>query len=265
MKKLLKWILLSSILLMFAGCFAVPPPPVPNEVEYRAFFVGVGRYENGWILPSPAGNTQKLAFMFLKCRFGEDETEFSIMKLLTNLDATKANILNGINLAFAGSDDNDVSYFYYMGHGGTKNEIPIITPADYHSSLETAITVHELEEHLSAIPGTKIVFLETCHAGNFIAKSKGMLEPFKQYSLDLLNKEWYQVLASSKGTEYTWDSYFGSYFCRYLLRGCKNLVADINKDRIVDLSELYEYIKLNVTKQTVQIYPDDSVFPIVEY
>lgn len=265
MKKLLKWILLSSILLMFAGCFAVPPPPVPNEVEYRAFFVGVGRYENGWTLPSPAGNTQKLAFMFLKCRFGEDETEFSIMKLLTNLDATKANIFDGIVLAFAGSDYNDVSYFYYMGHGGLFQDVPIITPTDYDGLLSTAITVHELESALSSIEGTKVVFLETCYAGNFIDKSRGMFKAFKEHSLDLLNKESYQVLASSKGSEQSWDSYNGSYFCKYLIEGCENLQADEDDNKIVDISELYRYIKLHVTKQTVQIYPDDSVFPIVEY
>ena len=149
-----------------------------------------------------------------------------------------------------------------MGHGGLRNGIPIITPTDYDSA--TVITVHELEEHLSMIAGTKVIFLETCHAGNFIDKSI-MLEPFTEFSLDLLNKEGYQVLASSAGNEYTWDSPYGSFFCKCLIRGCENLIADKNEDGIVDISELYQYIKLNVTKQTVQIYPESSIFPIIEY
>lgn len=256
------------MLICLTGCWTTPEPaePEPNLIAYRAFFVGVGKYENGWTLYSPAENTEKLEDLFINCKFGEKETEFEIIEKLTNYDATKENILNGILDIFAEADDNDISYFYYMGHGGQINGNPAITPTDFHSSLETAITVHELEATLSEISGTKVIFLETCHAGDFIDKNKNeILEPFEGNFLDLLNKESYQVLASSKGSEVSWDSKYGSYFCKYLIKGCEILRADTNEDEIVDLFELYTYIKLNVTKQTVQIYPDGSTFPIVEY
>ena len=244
-----------------SGC-GVTPDPEPNIVIYRAFFVGVGRYENGWTLPSPAENTDKLEDLFNLCKFGEDETGFQNIEKLTNYDATKENILNGILEVFAEADDNDVSYFYYMGHGGLKNDVPVISSTDYNGTI--VITVHELEEHLSMIAGVKVIFLETCHAGNFIDKSI-IFEPFTKFSLDLLNKEGYQVLASSAGNEYSWDSTSGSLFCNALIRGCKNLEANRNEDEIVDISELYRYIKILVTRQTVQIYPNDSIFPVVEY
>jgi len=248
----IKKILVILVCLLLAGCWTVPPEP--SGITYRAFFVGVGRYENGWTLPSPVGNTNKLEDLFLQCKFGKEEIEFEIIEKLTNYEATKENILNGIVSTFAETDENDVSYFYYMGHGGVQGGIPIITPTDY----PTVITVHELEEYLSMIPGTKIVLLETCHAGNFI--DKGM-----DFSLDLLNKEGYQVLASSAGSEYTWDSIYGSFFCKHLIEGCTDLQADNNEDGIVDISELYQYIKVNVTRQTVQVYPNGSTFSIVEY
>ena len=260
--KKLSILLIILISIFLSGCGIIPEPPEPNYPVYRAFFVGVGEYENGWALPSPAGNTDKLKNLFIQCKFGKDEIEFKNIEKLINYDATKENILNGILDIFCDADDNDVSYFYYMGHGGLKDDIPIITPTDFNAI--TVITVHELEEHLSMIAGTKVIFLETCHAGNFIDKSI-TLEPFTEFSLDLLNKEDYQVLASSAGNEYTWDSPCGSYFCRYLIKGCENLTANKNEDGIVDISELYQYIKLNVTEQTVQIYPDGSTFPIVEY
>ena len=261
MKRIL---ILGLILSLFlSGCWTVPPPipPEPNGVSYRAFFVGVGKYENGWTLSSPAKNTEKLEDLFVYCKFGEEETKFEIIKKLTNYDATKENILNGILETFDDADDNDVSYFYYMGHGGVYDGTPIITPTDY----PTRITVDELEAALSTIPGTKVVLLETCHAGNFIDKGKNTIfEAFAENSLDLINKEGYQVLASSKGSEATWDYYMGSYFCRYLIKGCEYLLADANEDGIVDLSELYQYIKSHVSIQTVQIYPEGSTFPIYE-
>jgi len=260
MKKL---IILIFVLCLLTGCWGVPPPPEPpNGTAYRGFFVGVNKYNNGWTLPSPAKNTDKLEALFKKCKFdSEEEVVFTNINKLKGLEATKENILNGILDTFAGADDNDVSYFYYMGHGGTKNDVPMITPADYNPT--TWITVHELEETLSMIPGTKVVFLETCHAGNFIDKSLE-LEPFDDFSLDLLNKEGYQVLCSSAGSQFTYDSHNGSYFCNALLNGCRDLKADKNEDEIIDISELYEYIKFHVTRQQVQIYPYGSTFPIYE-
>ena len=253
----MKNMLIILVCLLFTGCWTVPSP---EPSTYRAFFVGISKYENGWTLPSPAENTNRLEDLFSQCKFGEDEIGFEVIEKLTNYNATKANILNGILSAFAGAGENDVSYFYYMGHGGLKGGIPIIIPTDY----PTVLTVHELEECLSMIPGTKIILLETCHAGSFIDKDIA-LEPFTDFSLDLLNKGGYQVLASSAGDQSTWDSKDGSYFCKYLIEGCKDLQADTNEDEIVDISELYQYIKSKVLRQTVQIYPEESVFPIMEY
>ena len=252
--------------LFLTGCWITPEPPEPNEVTYRGFFVGVSKYENGWTLPSPAKNTESLKELFGECKFGDEEIKFIAIETLVNLDATKENILNGILSVFAESDNNDVSYFYYMGHGGKINDIPVITPSDFTYNLVSAISVHELEATLSLIPGIKVIFLETCHAGNFIDKDIA-LEPFDEFSLDLLNKEGYQVLASSRGDQSTWDTIDGSYFCDSLINGCKGLSADNNRDGVVDLTELYTYIKNHVPscKQAVQIYPLGSTFPIVEY
>jgi hypothetical protein len=259
----MKYLIILLCLILLAGCNPIIPEP-PNYPIYRGLFVGVGKYNNGWTLPSPAKNTEKLEALFKQCKFGETEIGFEIIERLTDYDTTKENILNGILSFFAGADDNDISYFYYMGHGGVIGDIPVITPTDYQSTLESAISVHELEVNLSMIAGTKIIFLETCHAGNFIDKDIP-LEPFTEFSLDLLNKEGYQVLASSAGNQYTWDDEEGSYFCKSLIAGCENLMADTNQDGIINLSEIYQWIKEYVTKQTVQIYPDGSIFPIVEY
>lgn len=267
--------------LLLTGCWSVPPPepePEPDGIAYRGFFVGVGDYIffDNMDLNSPAPNTERLNQLFSQCRFGEGETEFTIIETLTNHSATKENILDGILSIFAEADEDDVSYFYYMGHGGVKNGIPIITGSDSKFTLDTSITVHELEERLSMIPGTKIVFLETCHAGNFIDKNSNnfndmVIDVFAQKTINLINKEGYQILTSSKGSQYTWEWGNWSYFCRGLLDGCEELRGDTDGDSIVDLSELHEHIRIWVMNhrcpdiQSVQIYPEGSTFPIVEY
>ena len=269
------------ILIFLSGCGVTPDPPESNYSVYRAYLVGVGDYLFfGEIvdLDSPGPNTERLEKIFSQCKFGEEETEFTIIKKLVDYNATKENILNGILDTFAGADDNDVSYFYYMGHGGINNGIPIITPTETKFTLETEITVHELEANLSMIPGTKVIFLETCHSGNFIDKNLGteedfnnmIIEIFAQNSIDLLNKESYQVLTSCKGNQLSWEFGDMSYFCMGLYLACQNLNADTNENEIVDLLEAYKYIKNWVLiycskDQAVQMYPNGSTFPIVEY
>ena len=107
-----KLFILLILITFLTGCGIVPPiPPVPNGVAYRGFFVGVGKYENGWTLFSPAVNTEKLENLFNLCKFGENEVRFQNIERLTNYDATKKNILDGISDTFYNADDNDVSYF----------------------------------------------------------------------------------------------------------------------------------------------------------
>ena len=97
-----------------------------------------------------------------------------------------------------------------------------------------------------------------------------VIDVFGLQSLDLINKESYQVLVSCAGDQYTWAYGTWSYFCKALLEGCEDLNADTNEDKIVDLGELYKYIKDWVSEhlkkdQDAQMYPEGSTFPIVEY
>ena len=274
----MKRLLFIILIIILAGCGKpIPPiPPIPPLPEtdsvYRAFLVGVSKYYyfDSLNLPSPALNTEKLEILFNEARFGEDNRTFSTIVRLTNYDATKEAILNGILEVFADADDDDVSYFYYMGHGKVVQNCPVITPTDYATTFSSMISVHELEETLRQVKGTKVILLETCHSGSFIEKGIGdfpsmTIEIFANQPIDFLNKNNYQVLCSSAGDEVSYDNrYGGSYFCRYFIEGCKDLLADINYDGIIDLNEIYQYIKNNVSIQTVQIFPDGSTFPIYE-
>ena len=151
----------------------------------------------------------------------------------------------------------------------------MITPSDYQSTLESCITVHELETHLGMISGIKVIFLETCHSGNFIDKGNNnfndmVIDIFAQKPMDLINKENYQILTCGKGEQYCYCWSTWSYFCRAILSGCEDLNADINKDKVIDLTELHTYIAewINMypnAHQDVQIYPEGSTFPIAEY
>lgn len=283
-------------------------PPVQDDIVYRALLVGIGDYINGAPYPGgdldgPQENVDRMHQILEQCRFGSSNTVFSsINDELIDFNATKTAILDGIASTFSGAGDNDVSYFYFAGHGyldpGTN--ISYLCPADDPITtldLHALISVNELENHLSAIPGIKVVILDTCYSGGFIGKGKGIItiskaelssfndgviNVFSQtQSKGLLTNNQYKVLTSCH--DYQTSTYIapvvpGAFepfgiFTMALYSGCGYFgiyPADTNLNTKVSLQEAYLYIKDWVQDyygdiQDVQVYPENSDFTIVEY
>lgn len=281
-------------------------PPVEEDVIYRALLVGVGDYENDdgvtlTDLNAPPYDVYRMHQVLGQCKFGLSETEFSSIVELKDLNATKNAILNGIDSTFSDADENDISYLYFSGHGylDTDTNISYICPTDTAVVLDlsTMISVDELESHLSAIPGTKVVLLDSCFSGGFIGKEKKEIIISKENLIsfnneiinvfsqsqpkDLLTTNQYKVLTSSHydqpSVEYSNHPYDGDPFGLFTFafcRGCGyddgNYYADSDENEKVSLQEEYLYIVDFVNLyfsgiQNVQVYPINSTFTIAEY
>jgi len=266
-----------------------------NEVVYRALCVGVGDYIQGSDndLFAPPYDVDRMRQILQQCRFGTSNTTFFNIGYLKDWQATKSNILQSISSAFSGADSNDISYFYFSGHGSRLGNTSYICPADITSFADSAISVDELESALSAIPGTKVVFLDSCYSGGFIGKaidatsaSKEKLEFFNDevinvfsqaQSKGLLTTNQYKVLTSCHYYQLCWEiqpeegNPFG-VFTIALCDGCGysgSYPADTNLDTMVSLQEAYLHVRDWVfsyrISQDVQVYPDNSSFTVVEY
>ena len=266
-----------------------------NDVVYRALCVGIGDYIQGGEndLSAPPYDVDKMIQVFNNCKFGTSNTTFSIISYLKDLQATKSNILQSISSTFMGADSNDVSYFYFSGHGSLVGNESYICPADITFYTGSAISTDELESALSSIPGTKVVLLDTCHSGGFIGKgqvelsaSQEKIESFNENIINvfsqqqpkaLLTSNQYKVLTSCHYYQYCYELIpeegdpFG-VFTMALISGCGyygNYPADTNLDTRVSLQEAYLFVKDWVSNyniyQDVQVFPDDSSFTIVEY
>jgi len=266
-----------------------------NEVVYRALCVGVGDYIQGSDndLSAPPYDVDRIRQILQQCRFGTSNTIFSNIGYLKDWQATKSNILQSISSTFSGADSNDISYFYFSGHGSRLGDTSYICPADMTSFVGSVISVNELENALSSIPGTKVVFLDSCYSGGFIGKSmdetitsKEKLESFNDevinvfsqaQSKGLLTTNQYKVLTSCHYYQECWEIQseegepFG-VFTMALYEGCGysgSYPADTNMDTMVSLQEAYLYIRDWVfyygVDQDVQVYPNNSTFTIIEY
>lgn len=284
--------------------------PVQDNIVYRALLIGVGDYENfphyypvaneTTDLPSPPYDVDRMRQTLEQCKFGSSDSAFFIINELKDWGATKTAIFYGISSTFSGADDNDISYFYFSGHGylDTGTNISYLCPADTSLDIDisTMISVDELESALSAIPGTKVVILDSCYSGGFIGKGEGKKDYINDNLIDFNNNiidvfsmsqskgslttNQYKVLTSCHNFQtclgmedliYPENSF--GLFTMVLCEGCGYYIftspypADDNEDNKISLHEAYLYTEsaLELFEQDVQVYPTNSTFTIVEY
>jgi hypothetical protein len=277
--------------------FMITVSPLSAKIVYRALCVGVGDYlhfPDAWgntDLPGPPYDVDRMKQVLNYCKFGSSNTVFSTIKSLKNSQATKSNILQNIVSTFSAADSNDISYFYFSGHGGGDGNIYWICPTDITSSVSSQITVNELEEALSAIPGTKVVIIDSCNSGGFIGKgreeiivSREELESFNDEVINifsraqpkgLLTTSQYKVLTACRYSQGSGEFgpvipvANGNNFGVFTMALCEGsgydsfsspYPADDNLDNKVSLHEAYIYIKFRVEELFLS-YTDITTVP----
>ncbi len=212
-------------------------------------------------------------------------------------DLSAADIQSKISYAFNGAQDNDVSLFYYSGHG-TSNGSLVGDDMRY-------VSPSTLRSWLDQIPGKKIVIIDACHSGYMIGKDGSVtvaaeednlsdreiearaaefvdafMEGFSGGSRANLAASNYYVLCACAGNQLSWESRGFGYFTSALTEGCgwnertsswlSTLAADSNYDQQISLSELYQYLRRYYDGSVVsggqryyynvQAYPSGSSF-----
>ena len=296
-------ILIALFSLILSSCTPTTPADegqVQNDITYRSLCVGVGEYINyGSEVDFGEAPPYDLIYQVLsKWKFGPEKVGFSKIDYIADSDATKSNILQEIASTFSEADENDISYFYFGGHGGKDGSIYYICPTDMTSSVSSKISVNELEEALSAIPGTKVVIIDSCYSGGFIGKAgdrgefsdkalkafnEDMIKTFssepngENREKDLLTADCYKVLTSCSYNQisHAFCSFEGNtigVFTVALLEGCgyyNYFLADLDNNGKITLEEAYLHVKDNLSYsgfiQDVQAYPINSTFIFAGY
>ena len=126
-----------------------------NLPVYRAVFIGIGISQG---LPYSIKQLEGLKTTLLN---GGNWEESNII-MLKEGQATIHNIKQNIQWLKDTADENDVSLFYFIGHGGTNSTNQYIT------AIDSLIYDVELDIYLQNISGSTIVILDSCKSGGFI-------------------------------------------------------------------------------------------------
>ena len=252
--------------------------------KYRAVLIGEENYESG-ILEGPINDINAMK----KVLNAMPSMEWDVC---AQADAEKNEIIALIDLCFDGATEDDVSLFYYSGHG-------VMNSGEYYSGALVTynseyIPLSELAEMLSSVPGKVIVILDSCGSGAAIASenadnsmrmvgteafNEAVISAFSAYNKTLVSRigefrtSKFYVLTASAYEQESKSLIINGIGGGALTRGIVGsagfdfnsgtsseiMHGDTDGNGEVSLKECYAYCASYVQDlQDVQIYPDEA-------
>ena len=221
----------------------------------RALLIGQTKYPYPYRLEGPSKDINHM------------KSVLSGFNVTTKTSLKADEIYDAIRTTFADAKNEDISLFFFSGHGRTDGALVGI-------DLESYVTPNDLRLALDNIPGRKIVLIDSCYSGAMIGKSSPenseedmdpallFINAFAATKRGLLlTAQQYYVMAASNKNEQSWETQNGGLFTTAFADSKTS--ADANHDGVITFEEAYQYIRNSVREaastgghsQSVQVYP----------
>jgi hypothetical protein len=247
---------------------AAEAPPEPKRDAY-AVIIGIGRYENPRIpaLKYAVADAEAMyAVLTGPAGFSKDK-----VMLLTDRTERKPTLRNikyalGNFLARAAQRD-DMVIIYFAGHGAPEIDqrgveqdglakYLISSDADPDDLFSTALPMDDLQTIFGRIEAERVVvFIDTCFSGaaggrTFMSQRTRAVNVDDLFLDRLTRSKGRAIISASRPNELSIElAELGhGVFTYYLAEGLKG-AGDLNRDGIVTLQELYEYLESEVVRK----------------
>ncbi|MBI4002994.1 MAG: caspase family protein [Nitrospira defluvii] len=234
--------------------------------------IGVSQYQNKDLtLGFPAKDAQDFAAVLhsQKGRLYRDVTA----KVLTDGEATKDDILDGLDWLRKETTSKDVAMLFLAGHGvNDSNGIYyfLLANANPDKLLRTGVVFSDIKNTLASIAGKTLFFVDTCHSGNIMGARRGVADINAVVNELASAENGAVVFASSTGKQYSLEdqTWGNGAFTKALVEGLDGKADYTGKGTIsINMLDLYlsERVKqLTDGKQTPTTTKPNTVpdFPI---
>lgn len=234
-----------------------PKNAIPvRRMKIWALIVGVAQYSHMPVLRYPDDDAYRM-YAFLKSPEGGGLPDQQV-KVLIDEDATKQKIKVNMKELFSQAGPDDVVLFYFAGHGLKGSFLPVdFDGFNFKLSHEEINAI--MEESNARF---RLTVADACHSGSAVADfggDKDLMMNSLYTNFNSKNQE-QAILMSSKSEETSLESQGlrQGVFSHFLIRGLKG-EADKNKDNIVTIKELYDFIYDNVKE-----YTGDKQTPVIK-
>ncbi len=239
------------------------PVPVPDgskvvhDPAVRLWAVVIGAADYKYIHPLKYTDDDAYRFYsFIKSPEGGSIPD-SQVRLLINEEATRQKILDAMNDVFGKADDNDIVMLYYSGHGLRG----CFLPTDY-NGFQNKLRHNEVTAILNASRARhKIVLADACYSGSMVLAEKSAPVTAEDaatrqrfYAAFDQTHGGTAVLLSSQADEVSLEDQglHQGVYTYFLIKGLKG-EADFDRNKIVEVDELYKYMKTNIHNYTAGI------------
>lgn len=189
-----------------------------------------------------------------------------VVKSLIDQNATKDNILDGLEWIQRQTSQQDVAMIFYAGHGvNDNNGIFYMLPvgADVSRLRSTGLNFEELRQTVSNIAGKVVVFIDACHSGNVMGSGRRGVTDINALVNELSSTQNGAItFTSSTGKEYSLEdpSWQHGAFTKALLEGLSGKAAIPGKNKIT-VKSLDAYVSERVKELTQGKQHPTSVIP----
>lgn len=217
-----------------------------GKTDIYALIIGISSYNHMPTLKYTDDDAYHL-YAFLKSPEGGALPDNHITVLIDEV-ATKTNIRTSMKNLFGKADQDDVVIMYYSGHGLQGRFLPIDFDG-YNNSLAHR-EVYDLLESSQA--KNKVIIADACYSGSLTSDKGTLFASLDNFYHKIDDSSGgTAILMSSKAEEQSLE-YSGlrqGVFSHFLLKGLQGS-ADRDSNKIISVSELYNYIYNNVKEYT---------------
>jgi hypothetical protein len=218
-----------------------------QDVKVWALVVGVGRYAHMPTLKYTDDDAYHF-YSFLKSPEGGALRDEQI-KVLIDEDATRENMLRAMRQLFLKADENDVVMLYFSGHGLEGSFLPV----DY-DGFNNKVRHDEIKVIFEESKAKhKVCLADACFSGSLFAMKSPDIDIAlnKYYKSFETTKGGLALLMSSKSQEYSLEDHGlrSGIFSHFMIKGLKG-EADLDKNKIVTIKELFDFTYKNVKQYT---------------
>ena len=195
---------------------------------YRALLIGNTYPGTLDAIPGPDNDVKGMRSMLGKM----SSTPYYIV---TRSNLSADDIVYAIQNAFSSATVNDVSLFYFSGHGTNA------AGTNYHGALVgtggSYLSVARLKSVLDQIPGKKVVIVDTCHSGALISKSGEGAATVSKSDLNAFNSKvisTFSVSTQSRGENDLANSGYYVITAAHSSEECITMGFDANGDGVLE-------------------------------
>ena len=168
-----------------------------------------------------------------------------VMRVLVDQQATKDQVLDGLDWIRKETTSKDVAMVFLAGHGvNDPNGVYYFLPSntDLEGLLRTGVSFSDIKNAVASIAGKALFFVDTCHSGNVMGTRRGTLDITGVVNELASAENGAVVFAASTGRQFSLENseWGNGAFTKALVEGINGKADYIGKGKItINMLDLY--------------------------